>query len=96
MSDVVDIEAARGDVGGDQNAIIPAAEAVERALALALREVAMNARRVEVVMAQLLRQFADDVQGRQKLLVMAQQARSVAKTDAAQQVAQVCAELAEA
>jgi UDP-N-acetylglucosamine:LPS N-acetylglucosamine transferase len=33
---------------------------------------------------------------REKLAVMAQQARAVAKADAAQQVAQVCAELAEA
>jgi UDP-N-acetylglucosamine--N-acetylmuramyl-(pentapeptide) pyrophosphoryl-undecaprenol N-acetylglucosamine transferase len=46
-------------------------------------------------LAQLLRELADSQQGREKLSVMAQQARSVAKADAAQQVAQVCAELAE-
>ncbi|MBY0575983.1 MAG: UDP-N-acetylglucosamine--N-acetylmuramyl-(pentapeptide) pyrophosphoryl-undecaprenol N-acetylglucosamine transferase [Gallionellaceae bacterium] len=64
----------------------------ERGAAILLPQGEMSAEKL----AQLLRQFADDVQGRQKLLVMAQQARSVAKTDAAQQVAQVCAELAEA
>jgi UDP-N-acetylglucosamine--N-acetylmuramyl-(pentapeptide) pyrophosphoryl-undecaprenol N-acetylglucosamine transferase len=41
-------------------------------------------------LAQLLREL-----NREKLLMMAQQARSVAKPDAAQRVAQVCAELAE-
>ena len=41
-------------------------------------------------LAQQLRELS-----REKLLVMAQQARSVAKPDAAQQVAQVCRELAE-
>jgi len=42
-------------------------------------------------LAQLLREVT-----REKLAAMAQQARAVAKPDAAQQVAQVCAELAEA
>jgi len=47
-------------------------------------------------LAQLLRDLVNDEQGREKLAAMAQQARSVAKADAAQQVAQICAELAEA
>ena len=47
-------------------------------------------------LAQLLRDLVNDEQGREKLAAMAQQARGVAKADAAQQVAQVCAELAEA
>jgi len=42
-------------------------------------------------LAQLLREFT-----REKLLEMAQTARSLAKPDATQQVAQVCMELAEA
>ena len=40
-------------------------------------------------LAQMLNELS-----REKLLAMAQQARSVAKADAAQRVAQVCAELA--
>jgi UDP-N-acetylglucosamine--N-acetylmuramyl-(pentapeptide) pyrophosphoryl-undecaprenol N-acetylglucosamine transferase len=47
-------------------------------------------------LAQLLRGLMEGEQGREKLLAMALQARSVAKRDAAQQVAQVCAGLAEA
>ncbi|MDD5383303.1 MAG: UDP-N-acetylglucosamine--N-acetylmuramyl-(pentapeptide) pyrophosphoryl-undecaprenol N-acetylglucosamine transferase [Gallionella sp.] len=46
-------------------------------------------------LAQLLRELVDGGRGREKLLAMAQQARNVAKADAAQRVAQVCAELAE-
>ena len=46
-------------------------------------------------LAQLLRELSDGERGRAKLLAMAQQARSAAKADAAQRVAQVCAELAE-
>lgn len=44
-------------------------------------------------LAQMLSEIA--MQGREKLLVMAQAARSAARVDAAQQVARVCAELAE-
>ena len=45
-------------------------------------------------LAQLLRDLVNDEQGREKLAAMAQQARSVAKADAAEQVAKICAELA--
>ncbi|MBI1887467.1 MAG: UDP-N-acetylglucosamine--N-acetylmuramyl-(pentapeptide) pyrophosphoryl-undecaprenol N-acetylglucosamine transferase [Nitrosomonadales bacterium] len=58
----------------------------ERSAALLLPQKELNAERL----AQLLRELT-----REKLLAMAQQARSVAKADAAQRVAQVCAELAE-
>ena len=47
-------------------------------------------------LAQLLRGLMEGERGREKLLAMALQARSLAKRDAAQQVAQVCAGLAEA
>ncbi|MDO8812032.1 MAG: undecaprenyldiphospho-muramoylpentapeptide beta-N-acetylglucosaminyltransferase [Gallionella sp.] len=57
----------------------------ERGAAILLPQGELNAGKL----AQLLRELK-----REKLLVMAQQARSVAKADAAQQVAQVCAELA--
>ncbi|MCR4298441.1 MAG: undecaprenyldiphospho-muramoylpentapeptide beta-N-acetylglucosaminyltransferase [Gallionella sp.] len=58
----------------------------ERGAALLLPQKELNAEKL----AQLLRELT-----REKLLAMAQQARSVAKADAAQRVAQVCAELAE-
>jgi len=45
-------------------------------------------------LAQLLRDLVNDEQGREKLAAMAQQARGVAKADAAEQVAKICAELA--
>jgi len=47
-------------------------------------------------LAQLLRDLVGGERGREKLSAMAQHARSMAKPDAAQRVAQVCAELAEA
>ena len=58
----------------------------ERSAALLLPQSELSAEKL----AQLLRELT-----REKLLAMAQQARSVAKPDAAQRVAQVCAELAE-
>ncbi|MDD2914053.1 MAG: undecaprenyldiphospho-muramoylpentapeptide beta-N-acetylglucosaminyltransferase [Gallionella sp.] len=57
----------------------------ERGAAVLLPQRELNAQKL----AQLLQELT-----REKLLAMAQQARGVAKTDAAQQVAQVCAELA--
>ncbi len=45
-------------------------------------------------LAQLLRELREGESGREKLLAMAQHARGLAKADAAQRVAQVCAELA--
>lgn len=57
----------------------------ERSAALLLPQKELHAEKL----AQLLRELT-----REKLLAMAQQARSVAKADAAQRVAQVCAELA--
>ena len=45
-------------------------------------------------LALLLRDLVNDEQGREKLAAMAQQARGVAKADAAEQVAKICAELA--
>lgn len=59
----------------------------ERGAAVLLPQSELSAEKL----AQLLRGL-----DREKLAAMAQQARSVAKADAAQQVAQVCAELAEA
>ena len=64
----------------------------ERDAAILLPQNELNAEKL----AQLLRDLVNDEQGREKLSAMAQQARAVAKPDAAQQVAQVCAELAEA
>ena len=58
----------------------------ERGAAILLPQGELKAEKL----AQLLRELT-----REKLLMMAQQARSVAKADAAQRVAQVCAELAE-
>lgn len=57
----------------------------ERGAAILLPQGELSAEKL----AQLLRELK-----REKLLMMAQQARSVAKADAAQRVAQVCAELA--
>jgi len=59
----------------------------ERGAAVLLPQTELSAEKL----AQLLRGL-----DREKLAAMAQQARSVAKPDAAQRVAQVCAELAEA
>ncbi|MDP2694791.1 MAG: undecaprenyldiphospho-muramoylpentapeptide beta-N-acetylglucosaminyltransferase [Gallionella sp.] len=59
----------------------------ERGAAVLLPQSELSAEKL----AQLLRRL-----DREKLAAMAQQARGVAKADAAQQVAQVCAELAEA
>ena len=59
----------------------------ERGAAVLLPQTELNAEGL----AQLLRDLT-----REKLLAMAQQARSVAKVDAAQRVADVCKELAEA
>ena len=64
----------------------------ERGAAWLLPQSELNAEKL----AQLLRDLMNDGQGREKLAAMAQQARAVAKADAAQRVAQVCAELAEA
>lgn len=62
----------------------------ERGAAILLPQSELNAEKL----AQLLRELVDGRRGREKLLAMAQQARSVAKADAAQRVAQVCTELA--
>lgn len=59
----------------------------ERGAAVLLPQTELNGEKL----AQQLRELS-----REKLLAMAQQARSVAKPDAAQRVAQACAELAEA
>jgi len=59
----------------------------ERGAALLLPQNELNAEKLALLLRELTRE---------KLLAMAQQARSVAKADAAQRVAQVCAELAEA
>jgi hypothetical protein len=44
VRDVVDVEAARGDVGGDEHWRAAVAERLERVLALALRAVAVDRR----------------------------------------------------
>src|SRR3990167_10083946 len=62
----------------------------ERGAAILLPQSELNAEKL----AQLLRDLVNDEQGREKLAAMAQQARSVAKADAAEQVAKICAELA--
>ena len=59
----------------------------EHGAAVLLPQGELNAEKLALLLRELTRE---------KLLAMAQQARSVAKSDAAQQVAQVCAELAEA
>ena len=63
----------------------------ERGAAWLLPQSELNAEKL----AQLLRDLMNDGRGREKLAAMAQQARGVAKADAAQRVAQACAELAE-
>jgi UDP-N-acetylglucosamine--N-acetylmuramyl-(pentapeptide) pyrophosphoryl-undecaprenol N-acetylglucosamine transferase len=62
----------------------------ERGAAILLPQTELSAEKL----AQLLRDMVNDEQGREKLAAMAQQARNIAKADAAQRVAQVCAELA--
>ena len=54
VRDVVDVEAARGDVGRDERLHLAGVEARERALALRLALVAVDRDRVDVVAAQLL------------------------------------------
>ena len=58
----------------------------ERGAAWLLPQSELNAEKLALLLRELTRE---------KLLAMAQQARSVAKSDAAQRVAQICAELAE-
>ena len=54
VRDVVDVEAARGDVGRDERPHLAGVEARERPLALRLALVAVNRDGVDVVAAQLL------------------------------------------
>ena len=54
VRDVVDVEAAGGDVGRDERAHLAGVEAGERLLALRLRLVAVDRDRVDVVAAELL------------------------------------------
>ena len=54
VRDVVDVEAARGDVGRDERPHLAGVEALERLLALRLALVAVDRDRVDVVAAQLL------------------------------------------
>ena len=46
VRDAFDVDAARGDVGRDQHAVVPVLEALERLVALALAAVAVDARRL--------------------------------------------------
>jgi UDP-N-acetylglucosamine--N-acetylmuramyl-(pentapeptide) pyrophosphoryl-undecaprenol N-acetylglucosamine transferase len=62
----------------------------QRGAAILLPQADLSAEKL----AQLLRELVAGEGNREKLLAMAGQARSVAKADAAQRVAQVCAELA--
>lgn len=62
----------------------------ERGAAILLPQRELSAEKL----AQLLRELAESEQGRQKLLAMAQQARSAAKIDAAFSVARACEECA--
>jgi len=63
----------------------------ERGAALILMQSQLSAEKL----AQILGELLDGQRGRDKLLVMAKQARGVAKADAAIKVADICAELAE-
>ena len=62
----------------------------QRGAAILLPQADLSAEKL----AQLLRELVAGEGNREKLLAMARQARNVAKADAAQRVAQVCAELA--
>jgi UDP-N-acetylglucosamine--N-acetylmuramyl-(pentapeptide) pyrophosphoryl-undecaprenol N-acetylglucosamine transferase len=62
----------------------------QRGAAILLPQADLSAEKL----AQLLRELVAGEGNREKLLAMAKQARNVAKADAAQRVAQVCAELA--
>ena len=55
MRDVVDIDAARGDVGCDQNAGVARAEPLQRPLARALRFVAVDRIRGKTVLVEMVR-----------------------------------------
>ena len=55
VRDAVHVDAARGDVGGDEHFHLARLEAVERALALVLRAVAVHGRGLEALLGELLR-----------------------------------------
>ena len=55
MRDIVDIDAARGDVGGNQHVDSAIAKARERALANALALVAVDGSRGDAVLLEMLR-----------------------------------------
>src|SRR6266508_2859947 len=59
VADVLDVQAARGEVRGDEDLDLAALELVERALALPLREVAMDRRDVLPAAQQGLQQAVD-------------------------------------
>ena len=56
MAERGDVDAARGDVGRDQHAVLPALEAGERLGALRLRPVAVDALHLHAVLAEVLRE----------------------------------------
>ncbi len=63
VGDAVDVDAARGDVGRDEDADRAAAEALERALARALRLVAVDRRRRDAGSRELIAQAVGAVLG---------------------------------
>src|SRR5437763_12638602 len=56
MRDAVYVNASRRDIGRDHHAIMPLLEAVQRLVALALRAVAVDARRLHAPVDELLRE----------------------------------------
>src|SRR5688572_28522313 len=56
VTERLDVDAARGDVSGDEHAILPALEAAERFHPLRLRAVAVNARGGEPMMQHVIGQ----------------------------------------
>ena len=63
VGDAFDVDAAGGDVGGDEHAVGALFEAVKGLIALSLRTVTMDARGFDAHAAQVLLQFVDAVLG---------------------------------
>src|SRR4029078_2517840 len=59
----LDVDASRGDIGGDEHPILPALETAERLHPLRLRAVAVDARGRDAVMQQVLWQPARTMLG---------------------------------
>ena len=69
VRDVLDVDAAGGDVGGDEDVDLAVAERAQRLLAGALAEVAVDGGRGEAALGEVVGHLGDGALGRAKMMV---------------------------